>query len=186
MTFSSPDIVASDALLELREMDESMRLSPRAASLRLAMLRMDFPEAIVQIDPVRQDDVAVAVKATIGLPGGARHTYIATADVDPSGSWSDQFAAVQAAAVSHALDGLGIHLERRKSGERVASPVTKETRSRPADPDHLSEYSWNAFWKEANVRGITRDQVEHALGRSVQEVSPHDALGALKSTGVWD
>ena len=54
-----------------------------------------------------------------------------------------------------------------------------------ADGDHLSEYSWTSFWQAARARNITRDQVEEALGRPIQQATPRDAVEALESAGMW-
>lgn len=179
----------TDPRAKLRELAATTRNSPEIAALRLAVLRLDTPEAIVQIDAVRQDDLAIAVKATIGLPGGARHSAIAAHDVTTDSSWARQYAATEADAIARALDGLGISLQ-RQIGSSTAPTAQPPSQPNPAPTktnpdDHLPEYSWNAFWREAHTRGISRDDVERALGRSVQEVSPQEAVSALKSTGLW-
>ncbi len=200
---------------------------PADADRRLANLRREVPTAIVQIDSVRADDTAIAIKATIGWPGGGRHTRIEAHDVDPNRSWAAQYAYVQALAITRALDGLGIaddqpqpasqppqdaprtrpqpasqpDQEPRASvpqpGNQQASPVQAQqpaATSQPspgasavqrADGDHLAEYSWTSFWQTARARNITREQVEAALGRPIQQATPRDAVEALEAAGLW-
>lgn len=177
----------TDPQIRLRELLQDTDISPEIAELRLKMLRADIPQAIVQIDSVRADDTAIAVKATINLPGGARHSHIAAQDVDTASSWSDQLAMVQATAVIVALDGLGSRSQASQPEARPTS-VAPPRASAPAGPpeeDHLPEYSWNAFWQTLNKRNITREQVEQALGKSVQEVTPKEAVDALTSAGLF-
>lgn len=165
-------------------------ISPDVAEHRLATLRRQIPETLVQIDAVRSDDTAIAVKATIGLPGGARHSFIATTDVDPDTSWADQLAAVQAVAIVKALDGLGQPSVPEDRPQEASIPESAQSRrqtpSAQADDDHLPEYSWNAFWQTMNSRNITREQVEQALGKSVQEATPKEAVDALRAAGVLE
>lgn len=173
---------ASNPQSRLRELQQDISISPEIAELRLAILRRDTPDAIVQIDTVRADDTSIAVKATIGLPGGARHSVIAAADVDTNSTWADQLEMVQAIAIAKALDGLGI-----RATQEPAQPPSRQQSARPTAPeptDHLPEYSWNAFWQTMNSRNITRDQVQQALGKSVQEATPKEAMDALKSAGM--
>jgi hypothetical protein len=54
-----------------------------------------------------------------------------------------------------------------------------------ADGDHLPEYSWTSFWQAARARNITKEQVETALGRPIQQATPHDAVEALQAAGIW-
>lgn len=155
---------------------------PEIAEARLAELRSGMPQAVVQIDAVRADDTAIAVKVTIGLPGGGRHSHIAAADVETGTSWSDQLAMVQARAVVHVLDGLKGAPRAQEAADtppRRAMPPTAA-----AEEDHLPEYSWNAFWQTMNQRGIGRDRVEQALGKTVQEATPKEAVDALKAAGM--
>lgn len=67
---------STDPQTRLQELQKDATISPEIAELRLAILRREVPEALVQIDAVRADDTAIAVKATIGLPGGARHSTL--------------------------------------------------------------------------------------------------------------
>ena len=178
----------TDPRTALRDISASARNSPEIAALRLAILRLDIPDAIVQIDAVRQDDTAIAVKATIGLPGGARHSAIAAHDVTGDSGWAIQYAATEAEAIARALDGLGISLQKQIGA--TAPPAKSQTQPNQSPiktnaDDHLPEYSWNAFWREAHTRGISREDVERALGRSIQEVAPQEAVIALKSSGLW-
>lgn len=184
-----------DPRARLREMLKESPISPEIAELRLAVLRQEMPKLVVQIDSVRADDTAISVKATIGLPNGARHTNIYTADVDPGRSWAEQHDEAQAIAIARALDGLGISAE-PSAGERQTPPQPEQRRQPPESPakpataprsddDHLSEYSWTSFWQAAHARNITREQVEQALGRSIQESTPKDAVDALVATGNW-
>lgn len=187
------------------------------ADRRLANLRREFPTAVVQIDSVRADDTAIAVKALVSLPSGGRHTRIAAHDVDPNRSWAEQYEQVQALATLRALDGLGIAddqpqpaspqpqeaprpraqepaLPRQQPATQPQSPVQSQA-APPASPgaaavqradgDHLSEYSWTSFWQAARARDITKDQVEAALGRSIQQATPRDAVEALEAAGMW-
>lgn len=199
MPATTPNPTPSDPHTRLRELMKSGPVSPEIADLRLMLLRQDYPDAVVQIDAVRADDTAVAVRVTIGLPGGRRHSAIVAADVDPARGWSDQLAAVQAAAVVNTLDGLGITVApaqestaaqpARQEAEKPAAspprPDVEQTGSAAARPeeDHLPEYSWNGFWQAMNARGINRDQVEQALGKSVQDATPKEAFDALKAAG---
>ena len=174
-----------DPQAKLRELQEDTQISPEIAELRLAILRREVPEAVVQIDAVRADDTAFAVKVTIGLPGGARHSAISAADVDGESSWADQLEMVQAVAIARALDGLQ-HRPARPVRDQQASP-SPQPQSPPtasAEEDHLPEYSWNAFWQTMNQRNITRDQVQQALGKTVQEVTPKEAVDALRAAGL--
>lgn len=163
---------------------QESEISPEIADLRLAMLRSDVPQAVVQIDAVRADDTAIAVKVTIGLPGGGRYSHIAAADVAPDSSWSDQLAMVQATAIVQVLNGLQ---SPPRAKETAAAPQRRATSQAPTvstEDDHLPEYSWNAFWQTMNQRSITRDQVEQALGKTVQEATPKEAVEALKAAGL--
>lgn len=165
--------------------------TPDSATGQLASLRRDLPDVVVQIDSVRADDIAIAVKATIGLPGGARNTHIAAMDVDPDRSWASQHDAVQAMAVARALDGLGIRVDvpqpsSQPPDQRTAQATPGASAMQKVDGDHLSEYSWTSFWQAARARNITREQVEQALGRSVQQATPRDAMDALQAAGMWD
>lgn len=207
------DAPATDPHARLRELLETDAISPEIAELRLAVLRQESPQALVQIDAVRADDTAVAVKAVISLPGGARHTAIAAADVDTSESWADQLEMQQAIAIARALDGLGHTTARlQQQAERPTSRPQQPAETPPAQPqqpaadpdaqpqqeasqqqpsqqtpnetDHLPEYSWNAFWQTMNARNITREQVEKALGKSVQETTPKEAVDALTAAGL--
>ncbi len=196
-TYSDPP---ADPRAELRTHRADTAISPDIAALRLAVLRQDVPDALVQIDSVRADDTAIAVKATIALPGGARHSGIAAMDVDPGRSWAEQHAMVEAVAIARALDGLGIRAEKPQpaksqspaAGATQQAPVASSTQQTPGasamqkvDGDHLSEYSWTSFWQAAHARNITREQVEQALGRSVQQATPKDAVDALQAAGMW-
>jgi hypothetical protein len=188
----------SDPGSRLRDLQETSDISPKIVELRLAQLRKDVPQAIVQIDSVRADDTAIAVKATIGLPGGARHSLIEAADVNADSSWSDQLAMVQAKAIAKALDGL--QSRNASDGSRPARPPdggsvpatevfattmpTGPMTAPSANDDHLPEYSWNAFWQTMNARNVSREQVEQALGKSVQDATPKEAVGALKAAGL--
>jgi hypothetical protein len=182
---------------------------------------------VVQIDSVRADDTAIAIKATIGWPGGGRHTRIEAHDVDPNRSWAEQYEYVQALAIAGALDGLGIADDRpqpvnqppqeapRSLPQPASQPVQEPRASQPqpgnqqaqdvrapqpsaasqptpgakavqrADGDHLSEYSWTSFWQAARARNITREQVETALGRPIQQATPRDAVEALQAADMW-
>lgn len=184
-----------DPRARLRELLAETLISPEIAGLRLAVLRQEMPKLVVQIDSVRADDTAISVKATIGLPNGARHTSIYSADVDPDRSWSQQHNDAQAIAIAQALDGLGMTTDRPSEGRQnppqpeqrrqtVESPAKPATARRSED-DHLSEYSWTSFWQAAHARNITREQVEQALGRSIQESTPKDAVDALVAIGNW-
>lgn len=185
MTEPGNETQTTDPQSRLRERQESADITPEIAERRLAELRREVPQALVQIDAVRADDVAIAVKVVIGLPGGARHSAIASADVDEGTSWSEQMEQVQAVAVARALNGL-LH---RPSRPTVSQP-SQSLPAQPAptesvqDDDHLPEYSWNAFWKTVNSRNITRDQVEQALGRPVLEATPKEAVDALTAAGL--
>lgn len=200
MTTSTYTDPPADPRAELRAHRADAAISPAIAALRLALLRQDVPDALVQIDSVRADDTAIAVKATIGLPGGARHTGLSAVDVDPSRSWSEQHAMAEAIAVARALDGLGIRVETSRPGKPQApaptdtqqAPVHTATPQTPGasamqrvDGDHLPEYSWTSFWQAAHARNITREQVEQALGRSVQQATPREAVDALQAAGMW-
>lgn len=155
---------------------------PEIAETRLAMLRAEVPQAVVQIDAVRADDIAIAVKVTVGFPGGGRHSHIAAADVEAGTSWAEQLAMVQARAIVHVLDGLK---QSPRGNETTAAPVRRPAPPQAtAEEDHLPEYSWNAFWQTMNQRGIARDRVEQALGKTVQEATPKEAVDALKAAGV--
>lgn len=171
-----------DPLARLRELLEENIISEEIADLRLQLLRRDHADCIVQIDEIRADDTAIAFRATIGVPGGGRHTGVATDDVDADTSWSDQLKQVEAIAVAKALDGLGFTLDRLM--DRPATSPEEKRSDAPADEDHLPEYSWNAFWQTMNTRKITREQVEQALGKSVQEATPKEAVDALRTAGV--
>lgn len=190
----------TDPQARLQELQESSTISPEIAELRLAILRREIPEALVQIDAVRADDTAIAVKATIGLPGGARHSAIAAEDVDADRKWADQLEMVQAIAIARALDGLGSRSARaadvqpRRQAQSAPSSAQSPPQSSPsaspaqaqpsAEGDHLPEYSWNAFWQTMNSRNITREQVEQTVGKSVQETTPKEAVDALKAAGL--
>lgn len=170
-----------DPQSRLQELQEDATISPEIAELRLAILRREVPEALVQIDSVRADDTAIAVKATIGLPRGARHSSIAAEDVDADRSWTEQLELVQAIAIARALDGLG-----SRSARATEVQPRRQTQSPSASPegDHLPEYSWNAFWQTMNSRNITREQVEQTVGKTVQETTPKEAVEALKAAGM--
>lgn len=175
--------ITDDMRTRLRQLQQSTSVSPEIAELRLTMLRAEVPQALMQIDAVRADDTAIAVKVTIGLPGGARLAHIAAADVDPQSSWSDQMAMVQATAVVRVLDGL--QSRSAHAAEEPAAPVVRRPAAPPVgEEDHLPEYSWNAFWQTMNQRGVSRDQVEKALGKTVQEATPREAVDALKTAGL--
>lgn len=173
---------------QLRAASAESPTSAATAALRLSLLRALVPEAVVQIDAVRADDAAIAVRATIGRGGGGRASAIAAIDVVEGSSWSDQMAQVEADAIARALDLLGMTLERAMGSESLAAeykaPATP-TEAPSADEGAMATYSWNAFWQHARSRNITREQVESALGRSVKEVSPHDAVDALTAAGLW-
>lgn len=197
--------IPTDVRAALQEADDTA--SPETVSLRLAVLRADVPDVLVQLDSVRADDTAIAIKATIGRNGGGRASAIAAADVDEAGSWADQLANVEAVAIARALDQLGMTLERALQGSRqdkpqpqapqaappqvapasqsAQPPPSQATQPQSADEDHLPEFSWNAFWQHARTRGISKEQLEQALGRSVKEASPQQAVDALTSAGMW-
>lgn len=176
----------TDPTARLRELQQDADISPEIAELRLAVLRQEFPNMLVQIDAVRADDIAIAVKSTIGLPGGARHSAIASADVDADTSWADQMEMVQAVAVARALDGLPQRSTQTPREQQPPQPRPQQSApAAPAEGDHLPEYSWNAFWQTMNQRNITRDQVEQALGKTVQEATPKEAVDALKAAGLF-
>lgn len=190
--------IPSDPRAALRDAEEAA--APETVPLRLAVLRADVPEAVVQLDTVRADDTAIAIRATIGRSGGGRASAIWSIDVDSERSWSEQLAEVEATAVARALDQLGMTLERALQAPRqeraapnqqvhqAASPqaqISAPSQAKTADDDHLPEFSWNAFWQHARTRGITKEQLEQALGRSVQEASPQQAVDALKQSGAW-
>lgn len=200
MTISNYTDPPADARAELRVHRSDAAISPEIATLRLALLRQDVPDALVQIDSVRADDTAIAVKATIGLPGGGRHTGMSAVDVDTSRSWAEQHAMAEAIAVARALDGLGIRVETSKpvKPQAQAPSVTQQAPTASATPptsgagamqrvdgDHLPEYSWTSFWQVAHARNLTREQVEQALGRPVQQATPKDAVEALQAAGMW-
>lgn len=181
----------TDPQAMLQELQESATISPEIAELRLAILRREIPEALVQIDAVRADDTAIAVKVTIGLPGGARHSVIASEDVDTERGWAEQMEMVQAIAIARALDGLGsrsarvaeAQQPRRQQQQSPAAQFSAQTAA-SAEGDHLPEYSWNAFWQTMNSHNITRDQVEQSVGKTVQETTPKEAVEALKAAGL--
>lgn len=179
----------TDPRARLNELQEDAAISPEIAELRLAILRREIPEALVQIDAVRADDTAIAVKATIGLPGGARHSAIAAEDVDADRAWAGQLEMVQAIAVAKALDGLGsrsaqpAEVQSRRQ-QQPQSQAAADTPQAPVEGDHLPEYSWNAFWHTMNSRNITREQVEQTVGKTVQETTPKEAVDALKAAGL--
>lgn len=184
---------STDPQARLQELQKDAIISPEIAELRLAILRREVPEALVQIDAVRTDDTAIAVKATIGLPGGARHSAIAAEDVDTEGSWADQLELVQAIAIAKVLDGLGSRSARivdappsrqQQQTQQQSSAPQSSAHAAMAESDHLPEYSWNAFWQSMNSRNITREQVEQAVGKTVQETTPKEAVEALKSAGL--
>lgn len=152
------------------------------ANRRLASLRNEVPDVVVQIDSVRADDTAIAVKATIGLPGGARNTDITAIDVDPGRSWAEQHDIAYATAINRALDGLGIPTQQPQAAN---PPTPGASAMQRVEGDHLSEYSWTSFWQAARARNITREQVEQALGRSVQQATPRDAVDALQAADMW-
>lgn len=200
MSATNPIATPSDPHARLRDLLKTGTVSPEIADLRLMLLRQDHPEAVVQIDAVRADDTAVAVRVTIGLPGGRRHSAIVSADVDAARGWSDQLTLVQAAAIVQVLDGLGISIAVQDTATRQTAPAPRQVAEKPAPPtpqrdvdapassppseeDHLPEYSWNGFWQAMNARGINRDQVEQALGKSVQDATPKEAFDALKAAG---
>lgn len=185
MSTPDSDPTPSDPRAMLRDTPTDTGVTAPLAALRLAVLRLDFPDAIVQVDPVRQDDIAIAVKATIGLPSGARHTAIAAVDVDTMTGWAEQYAQTEAVAIARALDGLGQSLDRQIQAQGKAGAAQPSVPQRSDEDDHLPEYSWNAFWREAHARNLSRDQVEQALGRSIQEVTPRDAVLALQAAGRW-
>lgn len=176
---------ASDPRQKLRELQTDTDISPEIAELRLAVLRLEIPDALVQIDAVRADDTAIAVKVTIGLPGGARHSAIAAADVDEHMSWAEQLEMAQAIAICRALDGLDSRPDSESAAQprRTQQPVSSAPTT-PVEADHLPEYSWNAFWQTMNQRNITREQVEQALGKTVQEATPKEAVDALRAAGL--
>lgn len=185
----------NDPRARLRELLKESANSPEISVLRLALLRQEQPNSVVQIDSVRADEQAIAVKVTIGLPGGARYTDITAMDVDTNRSWAEQHDEVQAIAIARALDGLGITTapayltEPAPRAEQrlppAESPVSPATAPRNEN-DHLAEYSWTSFWQAAHGKNITREQVEQALGKSIQESTPKDAIEALQSVGVWE
>lgn len=198
MTAPRYESPSPDPQAKLRELQQDTQVSPEIAELRLAVLRREVPGVLVQIDAVRADDTAIAVKATIGLPGGARHSAIAAVDVEEDSSWAAQMEMVQATAIARALDGLRSRPSRTpEDSPQPAETPTRVSTSQPqqqdqqvtepsAETDHLPEYSWNAFWQTMNTRNITRDQVQQALGKSVQEVTPKEAVDALKAAGLLD
>lgn len=180
-----PDIRA-----ELRGIEDPR--NPRAVELRLALLRAEVPETVIQLDTVRADDTAIAIRATIGRSGGGRASVISSTDVDPEVSWSEQLQHVEALALARALDQLGMTFERATQAPvtavarpPISAPVQEKPQDKDKDNDHLSEFGWNAFWQQAHAAGITRDQVEQALGRSVREASPQQAIEALRLQGSW-
>lgn len=189
----------SDPRARLLELLEESTISPEIARLRLAVLRQESPKAVVQIDSVRADDTAIAIKVTIGTPNGGRHTDISATDVDPARSWAEQHDELQAIAIARALDGLEISGQPTKvappsfkTGPKpeqpqpqppAESPVSTATAPRN-DGDHLAEYSWTSFWQSARSRNITKEQVEQALGKSIQESTPKEALDALEAKGM--
>lgn len=204
---------------------ETRAITPDSATRRLAALRREMADIIVQIDSVRADDTAIAVKATIALPDGARHTAIAALDVDNTRSWAAQHEQVQASAITRALDGLAIADDQSQPATQppqeaprprpVGQPPQELRASQPqpgnqqiqearapqapadshptpgasavqrADGDHLSEYSWTSFWQTARSLSITKEQVETALGRPIQQATPRDAVEALQAAGMW-
>lgn len=174
----------TDPDARLRELQSDTTVSPEIADLRLAILRREFPDAVVQVDAVRADDIAIAVKVTVALPTGARSSVIAADDVDSESGWASQMEMVQAIAIARALDGLGTQIAQERTQKPRQSPQAAQSTTSPADGDHLPEYSWNAFWQTMNTRNITRDQVQQALGKSVQEATPKDAVDALKAAGI--
>lgn len=193
MTASPYNPPQSDPRTRLLELLEESTISPEIAMLRLAVLRQDAPKAVVQIDSVRADDTAIAVKVTIGTPNGGRHSEITAIDVDPERSWSEQHDNVQAIAIARALDGLGVAAAPTQLTEPAPraeqrlppaeSPVAPATAPRNEN-DHLAEYSWTSFWQSARSRNITKEQVEQALGKSIQESTPKEALEALEAKGM--
>lgn len=193
MTASPYNPPQSDPRTRLLELLEESTISPEIAMLRLAVLRQDSPNAVVQIDSVRADDTAIAVKVTIGTPNGGRHSEITAIDVDPDRSWAEQHEDVQAIAIARALDGLGFNSaptqlaeSAPRTGQRqppAESPVSPPTVPRNEN-DHLAEYSWTSFWQSARSRNITKEQVEQALGKSIQESTPKEALDALEAKGM--
>lgn len=177
MSAPTPEVPRTNTQPDRHESDNL----PEIAETRLMMLRSEMPQAVVQIDAVRADDTAIAVRVTIGLPGGGRHSHIAAADVETDTSWADQLAEVQARAIVHVLEGLKVA---SRGNDTATPPVRRPAPSQAADEDHLPEYSWNAFWQTMNQRGITRDRVEQALGKTVQEATPKEAVDALRAAGV--
>lgn len=187
MSSNHHDEPTTNPRTRLRELLETETISSEIADLRLSVLRQEVPDALVQIDSVRADDTAIAVKATIATTGKARHTAIAAADVDADVSWAEQFAMQQAIAIARALDGLGLTTERVLERPKNSRPTQQQQSAVPqahAEVDHLPEYSWNAFWQSMNAHNITREQVEQALGKTVQEVTPKEAVDALTSAGL--
>lgn len=163
---------------------QSNNATPEMAEKRLSTLRNEVPDAVVQIDSVRADDIAIAVRVTIGLPRGARNSVIVAADVHDESSWAQQLDQVQALAICRTLDGLV------PTSKQPTPPQNRSQSPQPVQPqasaegDHLPEYSWNAFWQTMNSRNISRDQVQQALGKSVQEATPKEAVDALKAAGL--
>lgn len=168
----------------LAELRRETRISPEIADIRLALMRVRDPNAVVLIDVARADDTAIAVRATTGFVGGAMSSHIAARDVADGESWSDQMAMVQAEAICVALDAL----QPRTSAHTEPQSTAAQKQPRPAvsEEDHLPEYSWNAFWQTMNAKSITREQVEQTLGKSVQEATPKEAVDALTSAGLID
>lgn len=197
-------------------------------------LRQQHPQAVVQTEPVRLDDRAIAVKATIALPSGARGSGIGGVIVENLETWPAALTDAEALAVLRALESLGSLYEwssgpeRGRQPQRPAAPAGQqpqqvqpqaqprrvpppqegappvvnavrrsgqapEAEQRPTvtpavpapDDIEMATYSWSNFWRAAEARGLTRDQVHEALERPVGELSSRQAVEMLREKGMW-
>lgn len=170
---------------------------------RLLWLRTEHPDAEIVTELIRLDDMSAIFKATVAIPGGGRATghgsetakdfpdFIEKAETKALGralnalGYGAQFADGEPEPKPAALPAAGAKEVRKpqrveETPVRTQLPGVSPATSAKEDPP-LEDYSWSAFWTWAKGQGYsTKDDVERAIGKSMNGMSPADVRKALR------
>lgn len=134
---------------------------------RLLWLRTLDPDAKIDTDGVRIDDMAAIFKATVTLTSGGSATGWGTVDAD---EWKDYVEKAETKALGRALAALGFGTQFTGDGEAAAAEQTTQgKRGRNANPanddDRINESSIAALVRVAAANGWDRKSLETEANR---------------------